>query len=327
MKSNKSKLSVRLIVLGIVLAVLIAGGLLWWNDAIAPFDPDDKTPVVFVVSRGENGREVATRLSNERLIRSPIGFYILLKTLGIETSLQAGEFRLRRDMDAKTIAQELTHGTIDVWVTIVEGWRVEEVAVKIAKELDIPEKEFLKLGKEGYMFPDTYRFPMDATAGAVIFQFMDTFNTKVTDDIRNAVKTHHLMVDQMITLASIVEREGNSDEDRPMIAGILLNRLKNGWPLQVDATLQYILGYQIEEKTWWKKNLVEEDKSIVSPYNTYLNVGLPPGPICSPGLSAIRAVAYPKASDYMYYLHDTEGNIHYARTMEEHEDNIRNYLR
>jgi UPF0755 protein len=111
-----------------------------------------------------------------------------------------------------------------------------------------------------------------------------------------------------------------------MIAGILLNRIKLGMPLQVDATLQYALGYQPFEKTWWKKDLTDDDKKTDSLYNTYTNVGLPPGPIANPGLASIKAAIYPTASDYLYYIHDKTGTIHYAKTIEEHNANVQKYL-
>jgi UPF0755 protein len=131
----------------------------------------------------------------------------------------------------------------------------------------------------------------------------------------------------VITLASIIEREGQTNEDRPVIAGILMNRLEAGWPLQADATLQYALGYQSKDKTWWKKTLYDEDKKINSPYNTYANPGLPPGPISNPGLASIQAAIYPKKTDYWYYLHDPAGGVHYAITLEEHNANIAKFLR
>ena len=142
-------------------------------------------------------------------------------------------------------------------------------------------------------------------------------------DIRSAGMT----LERVVILASIVEREGLTDEDRPVIAGILLNRLEIGWPLQADATLQYALGYQAQEKTWWKKVLTDDDKKVKSPYNTYANPGLPPGPISNPGIASIRAVIYPKKTEYMYYLHDPTGAVHYAKTLEEHNANVARYLR
>ena len=176
------------------------------------------------------------------------------------------------------------------------------------------------------MFPDTYLIPRDATASAIAQILLDNFNTKVTAAMKADATRSGLTFAQTITLASIVEREGKTVQDKPVIAGILLNRIKLGMPLQVDATLQYALGYQPFEKTWWKKDLTDDDKKIDSLYNTYANVGLPPGPISNPGIVSIKAAIYPTASDYLYYLHDKTGAVHYAKTIAEHEANIQKYL-
>lgn len=325
MKSN-SFYPIRVFLFFAVAGALALFSWAWWRDAIGSVDSLSTTPKIFVVSRGEGVKSIAARLAGEGLIRSPTGFYILVKVMGIERSLQAGDYRLNASMDAGTIAKEMTHGTLDVWVTILEGWRVEEVAAKLTKELDIPESEFAKVAREGYMFPDTYLVPKDATVGAVAQLFRSTFDKKIDEKIRSDVKKTGLSFDEIITLASIVEREGRSEEDRPVIAGILLNRFNADWPLQADATLQYALGYQVREKTWWKKELTDEDKNVKSPYNTYLHPGLPPGPIANPGLASIRAVIYSKETDYWYYLHDPKGGVHYAKTLEEHNANSAKYL-
>lgn len=325
MKSNKPY-PVRFFLLLAVAAALVAGGWLWWRDAISSVDAADSTPKIFVVRRGEGVKSVAARLAAEGLIRSPTGFYLLVKVMGIERDVEAGDFRLNPAMDAAALARELTHGTLDVWVTTLEGWRVEEVAAKLTREIDIPESEFTKVAREGYMFPDTYLVPRDATVGAVAELFRTTFDQKVDEKLKSDAKKTGLSFDEVITLASIVEREGRTEEDRPVIAGILLKRLNADWPLQADATLQYALGYQTGEKTWWKKGLTDEDKKVKSPYNTYTNPGLPPRPIANPGLSSIKAVIYPKETDYWYYLHDPDGGVHYAKTLEEHNANITKYL-
>lgn len=315
-------------VLFFVIAIFIAifGGGLWWTDAMSPVDSADKTPELFVVQKGEGVKSIAFRLAGERLIRSSTGFFVLVKLMGIDDQLEAGDFRLNKSMSAKDIATELTHGTLDVWVTTLEGWRSEEIAQKINKDLDIPETEFLKYQKEGYMFPDTYLLPRDASASAIVKIFRDTFDKKITDQMRIDAQKSGLTFDNVIILASIVEREGRTDSDRPVIAGILLQRLKARWPLQTDATIQYALGYQPLEKTWWKKNLSDSDKKIDSPYNTYRNPGLPPAPIANPGLASIKAVIYPTETGYWYYLHDKNGDVHYAATIEEHNENIAKYL-
>lgn len=325
MKSNKS-LRIRLGVFMLVAVLILGGCFLWWKDATSAFDITDTTPVTFTVAKGENIREIAANLAAHRLIKSPIGFYLLVKIMGVERQIQAGEFRLLRKMDSRLIAQELTHGMMDTWITILEGWRVEEIATKLAKDLDIPEKEFLNVAEEGKMFPDTYRVPKDASAAAIATLLKENFYKKITSKMIEDIKKENLTLDEVITLASIVEREGQNAEDRPVIAGVLLNRMQKGWPLETDATLQYSLGYQTKEKTWWKKELSNEDKTIESPYNTYKNTGFPPGPISNPGIQAITAVIYPKKTDYMFYIHDTKGNVHYARTLEEHNRNIEMYL-
>lgn len=325
MKSNRPSVS-RVAVFFVVVVVLIGVGSLWWRESNAPVNPTDPTPVLFVVAKGEGVKVIAANLVEKNLIRSPISFYLGVKLLGIERQLQAGDFRLSRTMNTEAIARELTHGMEDVWVTTLEGWRSEEIATKLAKELDIPETEFLRVAEEGYMFPDTYFIPRDATAGAVAAILRKTFQEKVTDKMREDAKKTGLTWNEVITLASIVEREGRTDDDRPVIAGILLKRLRADWPLQADATLQYALGYQPFEKSWWKKSLTSEDKNVRSPYNTYRNPGLPPGPIANPGLASINAVIYAQETDYWYYLHDREGKAHYGRTAEEHERNIATYL-
>ncbi len=327
MKSNKNRTFFSRLIFLFFLAVVVAwGGWFWWRNSIVPVDPTDTTPIMFIVSQGEGGKEIAGDLANQNLIHSSTGFYILIKLLGIETQIQAGNFRLNKSMDARTIAQELTHGILDVWVTTLEGWRDEEIATQLAKDLDIPEDQFLQVAAEGYMFPDTYLIPRDATGAAVAKIFLNNFNTKVTMAMREDAKKTGLTFAQTVTLASIVEREGKTSTDRPVIAGVLLNRIKLGMPLQVDATLQYALGYQPFEKTWWKKELSEDDKNINSPYNTYINPDLPPGPISNPGLESIKAAIYPASTDYLYYLHDKTGTIHYAKTVEEHNANIKKYL-
>ena len=327
MKSNKTHAFVSRLILLFFFAVIVAwGGWFWWKYSIAPVDPTNSTPVMFVVSKNEVAKDIAADLEATNLIHSKTGFYLLVKLLGIEKELQYGEFRLNKSMDARTIAQELTtHGNLDVWVTTLEGWRDEEIATQLAKDLDMPEDQFLQYASPGYMFPDTYNIPRDATGAAVAKIFSDTFNTKVTAAMREDAKKTGLTFNQIITLASLLEKEG-TDQDWPVIAGILLNRIKLGMPLQVDATLQYALGYQPFEKTWWKKELTDEDKKINSPYNTYTNVGLPPGPISNPSEASIKAAIYPTDSDYLYYLHEPTGAVHYAKTIDDHNANIQKYL-
>jgi UPF0755 protein len=320
--------SVKKYFLLIILLAFFSFGFLFYKEGIIPVNSNDKTTKIFVVRRGENLRSVIRNLYDQKLIRSRIAFFIVVKQLGIEKKIQAGDFRLSPSMDAFKIAETLTHGTLDVWVTVVEGLRKEQIAHLIAKELDIPEVEFIKAAKEGYLFPDTYLFPKNTDVETIIRIFYENFQRKFNQQLAEQAKRNlNLTQEQVLILASLVEREAKYDADRKKVASILIKRLKNDWPLQVDATVQYALGYQPKEKTWWKKNLTAADLKIDSPYNTYKNPGLPPTPICNPGLSSIKAVvdADPN-TQYWYYLSDKTGKMHYAKTLEEHNRNIEKYL-
>jgi UPF0755 protein len=316
----------RLIVFLLVLLFVATFTWLWWQDSISPADVSQKSTVEFTVLKNEGVRSIVSRLAKQNLIRSPTGFFILVKLLGVETQLQAGNYRLSQSMDAKTIALELTHGVYDRKLLIREGLRNEEIAQILDQELQIPPVEFEKFAKIGYMFPDTYFVSNEATAGAIAESFVQNFHKKVTPSMVEESKKTGLTFDEVIILASLVEREGRTEEDRPVIAGILMNRLRQDHPLQVDATLQYALGYQPNDKTWWKNMLSNDDKAIESPYNTYKFNGLPPTPISNPGLESILAVINAADTPYFFYLHDPEGSIHYAKNLDEHNANVRKYL-
>lgn len=212
-------------------------------------------------------------------------------------------------------------------ITLLEGWRVEEMAEKLNKELGTKNEDFLKVAKEGYMFPDTYFFEDVASASAVAKKMRATFDLKYDSDLQAKIKKLGLTPAEGVILASIVEREARTDEPRRMVASILLKRLNIDMGLNVDSTVQYALGYQASEKSWWKKSLTKNDLKINSPYNTYIHAGLPPTPICNPSLSSLEAVANadPK-TPYLYYSHDLQGVSHYAKTLEEHNQNVANYL-
>lgn len=310
----------------VVLIILFGvGGFLWWRWATAPVDPKIKETKIFVIPPKTGVRQIAQKLKRESLIRDQIVFFLLVKVKGLEKNIQAGDYRLSPSMDPATLLTTLTHGTLDVWVTIPEGWRSEEIAQKLFQTLGIPQEGFLKVSQEGYMFPDTYLIPKEASAGAVAKMMLSNFQRRWEEGI--GLKDQR----EIVTLASIVEREVKEEKDRPIVSGILLKRLKNGMSLDVDATVQYAvanLKCQISEGKcdWWPKKLTSQDLKINSPYNTYLNPGLPPTPIANPGLSSLQAAAFPKETDYWYYLSDKTGKIHYARTLEEHNQNIEKYL-
>lgn len=318
----------RLGILLIFILIFIVGFYLYWKEGSLPVDKNSKESKIFVIKPGENLSGIADDLFAQKLIRNKIVFYLVVKRLGIERKIQAGDFRLSPVMDIEEIAKSLTHGTLDVWVTLIEGMRKEEIAQIVSQSLNIPEVEFIKYAREGYLFPDTYLVPKNATADAVIKIFEANFKQKFSLELQDKASEKNLTVDQVITLASLVEREARFAGDRQKVASVLLNRLARNIKLDIDATVQYILGYQPEEKSWWKTELALEDLEIDSPYNTYKNAGLPPGPIANPGIAAIKAVVDANANTpYLFYISDKSGHLHFARTIEEQNENIRRYLK
>lgn len=304
--------------------LFLATFFIWFTSSIAP-KSQTKNYKTFVITPGSNLSDISKKLQKEEFIKNSLAFQILSTTTGFAKKIQAGSFHLSPHLSASEIAKELTKGTFDVWVTIPEGLRVEEIAEILNSKLGTNRSEFLKVSKEGYMFPDTYLIQKSATAQEIAKIMRDNFEKRLSSDMEQILKTGQGL-EQTIILASIVEREAKFDTDRPVVAGILLKRLQAGVSLGADATVQYAKGYQESEQSWWKKTLTEEDLEIDSPYNTRKFARLPPGPICNPGLSSIKAVITPKTSDFFYYLSDRDGKMHYAATLEEHIENIRKYL-
>src|SRR3989344_1194569 len=308
----------RLIILIIFLLVVGGGFYFYYQAGTLPVEKNVKESKIFIVQKGEGLDSIINNLYDQKLIRNKIVFFLVVKQLGLEKNIQAGDFRLNQSMDAHQIANSLTKGTLDIWVTIIEGTRKEEIAQVISQNLGIPETEFLKYAQEGYLFPDTYLIPKDATAEAVIQILKTNLERRFSDDLKEKARQKNLTADEVLTLASLVEREAKYDEDRGQVASVLLNRLDSGMKLDIDATVQYALGYQPGEKSWWKKELSLDDLEMISPYNTYKNAGLPPGPIASPGLASIEAVVNANPdTPYLFYVSDSTGHLHFARTLEE----------
>ncbi len=295
---------------------------IFYKEGSLAVDKADTSAKIFVIEQGETLDGIINNLSKENLIRNRVVFYLIVKQKGIERKIQAGDFRLTPAMDAYEIAEELTHGTLDIWVTIPEGMRKEEIAEILSEKVGISETEFNQLAVEGYLYPDTYLIPKGATAQRIIEILtaqMDTNYTKVeAAAIQKGLSKH-----EVLTLASLVEREASGPDDRQEIANIIYKRLLEDWPLQIDATIQYALGYQPGEKKWWTQRLTQAHyKSVDSPYNTYLNTGLPPGPIGAPRIESMEAVvnADPTTKNWFYY-HDKNGNVYFTEELDEHESN------
>jgi len=299
---------------------------LFYREGSLPVNKLSKETKTFIIKSGEPLDTITNNLASDGLIRNKIVFYLVVKKLGLERKIQAGEFKISENMNAEQVAINLTHGSIDTSITLIEGMRKEEMAQIISKTLDIPEIEIMSKAKEGYIFPDTYQVPKNASSDVVLTIIKN--NQKFVKAFQNIKKQTKLTEKQALILASLVEREARQPSTREKIAGIILKRYLANWPLDLDASLQYILGYQANEKSWWKKSITDEDKNIDSPFNTYKNKGLPPEPVCSPSLSSLEAVINADPSTpYWFYLTDNNGVMHYAVTLEEHEANIQKYLR
>jgi len=297
----------------------------FYREGSLPVNEKSSTSKIFVIKQGEPLDAIINNLEGEGLIRNKIVFRLIVTRLGIERKIQAGEFQLAPSMNADEVANSLTHGTSDSSITLIEGMRKEEMAEIISKTFDIPSIEIIKKTNEGYIFPDTYMVPKNSTFDTIYSIIKN--NGKFIGVLQSIKKKSKLTEKEVLILASLVEREARQPATREKIAGIILKRYLADWPLQIDATVQYVLGYQPSEKSWWKKALTEEDLKIDSPFNTYKHPGLPPEPICSPSLSSIEAVINANPSTpYWYYITDKNGVMHYAVTLDEHESNIQKYL-
>ncbi len=313
---------VSIIVILIAIFFLAKG---WWNSQLTSVSADKSTKV-FVIAKGAKISEIAKELKEENLIKSELVFKIYVKQNNLVNKLQAGSYKISPSMSTPEILKTLQSGSEDMWVTLIEGWRIEEMAKELSSKLKIQSSEFLDLAKEGYMFPDTYLFPKEATTEYITSTLRKTFDARLTEELRSKIRSQGLSETQGVILASIVEREARSAEARKMVASILLKRFKIGMALNADATVQYALGFQEKENSWWKRHLSLDDLKIDSPFNTYLHAGLPPAPICNPGLLSLQAVANTdSATPYLYYYHDSKGVSHYAKTLEEHNQNVADY--
>ena len=320
-------------------------------DIPAGTDPSQQP---FIINLGEPARFVAARLASEGFVLDADLFNLYLRVSGLERRIQAGNFMLSQTMNMREVAQALqTALEAEVAVTIPEGFRIEEIAERLAANNVMDAEQFLTAVRqpralsifadyeflqslpgdaslEGFLFPDTYRFPVFAsTPELVIAPFLDNFIRRVgTEGLASG--RSGLSGRDLINLAAIVEREAVQADERPLIASVYLNRLNNVCPdvggryLQADPTVQYARG--VPGNWWWKPERIEEYAEVTSPYNTYLNEGLPPGPIANPGLNAIEATQNPAQAAYCFFVATGEDGRHvFAQTLAEHEQNMRTY--
>jgi len=331
-----------------------------WQGIYSPKDITGSENEIFSIEKGQGVFEIAENLENQELIKNKIffGIYVILK--GETGKLQAGKYLLSSEMSICQIAEKFVSGDIiKEKIIIIEGWNLRDIgfyfenkgmfqaeeiwelagfpAVDYSKAIDLPKPkdfsqyyDFLKekpknTGLEGYLFPDTYfisgqeAMNNEKKIEKIIQIMLDNFDKKLAP-YRNEVSGTGLTLFQIVTMASLLEKEVKTFEDKQMVSGILWKRLNIGMPLQVDATISYITGKNTT-------SISKQETQIDSPYNTYKYLGLPAGPICNPGLDSIKAAIYPKTNAYWYYLSTQEGETIFSKTLEEHNIAKAKYLK
>lgn len=313
----------------LAVAVLLSGGFVY-SLAQAVSVPAGEQPLTVTIKQGMATQAIGELLYEQGLIKNVLVFRLVAKIEGVDGSLQAGEYTFSKAMTVQQIIGKMARGeTAFRQFTIPEGYTIEQIANlfesrKLASAAKFksyvaayapydymnPHPES-KYKAEGFVFPDTYKVAAGASEEQLAKMMVSQFNSQFTSEMRQQAAEQGLSVREVVILAALVEKEAQVAKERPIIAAVFLSRLKIGMPLQSCATIQYILGYP-------KPELTVQDTEIPSPYNTYLNMGLPPGPIASPGLAAIKAVLAPADTDYLYFVANKDGSHVFSRTYEEH---------
>lgn len=308
---------------------------LFWHDGLLTA-PAPGSGQYFTVNDGEPTFAVAERLEATGIIIDAGAFLDYLTYTGLDTSIQAGEYQFDPSISIVDVARAMQDATpLDVTFVILPGWRMEEIAASLPTSgLSAAPDAFLQSARdplnfpfldgaftnEGFLLPDAYILPRTTDADALVEALVRNFALHLTDELETGFANQNLTVYQAVTLASLVERESIVVGEMPLIASVFLNRLNAGWKMESDPTVQYALGF---EGNWWPNPLSALDLEIDSPYNTYLNWGLPPAPIANPGLDALRAVANPAFTNYYFFRARCDGSgLHnFSVTLEEHINN------
>lgn len=309
----------------------------------------DNTKIQFIIAKGENIEKISQELAADKIIKSAWYFNWYARWHNLRSKTIAGTYELSPSLSVKEILEKITRGEVidnEKVITIIPGWNLSDIAKYLASSSVITASDFLKISKlkvgqwdlnfakpdflsdapanaglEGFLFPDTYRVFRNTTAEDVLQKMLDNFDVKLTPQMRADIAKQGKSIYEIITMASIIEKEVQGPSDMAIVSGIFWERLLNGVPLQSDATLSYVLGDNKDQHS-------ATDLKFDSPYNTYKYKSLPPGPICNPGLTAIQAAIYPATTDYNYFLTrpDTGAAI-FSKTYEEHLRNKAKYLK
>jgi len=306
-------------------------------------------PIAVSVKPGEGVIQIGDALEDAGVIDSAIRFRVLVALLGYEKMLQAGDYELEPDMPVLQVVYRMRRGIVSPnFVTLIEGWRLDQTADALDEHAIISREEFLeaavagnfdefaflrRLGPqtplEGYLLPATYFYRRSDTAEDLIQQMLEAMDKGFTKELRSEALDAGLTMHGVLTLASIIEREAKVPEERPIMAQVFLKRLRLGTALEADPTVQYALAEDpasVEEFGYWKTELTKDDLAVDSLYNTYRYGGLPPGPISAPRLDSILAVIRPADTNYLFFVAKPNGSHAFAETFEEHQRNIEEFL-
>lgn len=325
--------------MAILLVFLLAGLFYVLYDPLGPVNKKDEA-ILIKIPAGSSTQQIAEILHKNQLIKNDLVFTLYSRVTGNHTKLQAGDYLLRDSLSLPEIVEKLSKGEVQtVTFTIPEGYTVEQIAEVLASKGLVEKSEFLQLAAEGnfiypflshhkdvkyplegYLFPDTYRVSINSSAMDIINMMLQRFQQVYDEKARLKAQEMGLTPQEVITIASLIEKEAKTDKDRYLISGVIYNRLERGMKLQIDATVQYCLEQP-------KPRLTYKDLEVNSPYNTYLISGLPPGPIASPGKAAIEAALNPKRTNYLFYVAKSDGSHFFSETLEEHNAAKIKYLK
>jgi UPF0755 protein len=343
--------SLMLLFLLVVVSVMVMA--VYYYTKVNRAATDDSHESKFVVAKGLSTSEIAQQLLDQKIINNKNIFIIYSKLHSVGNKIQAGEYTLNSNMTVAEIIEVLTAGKVStqsVRVTVVEGKTNDQVAKILADKNVVAERDFqlaitddsydfefkntaLNFNYQGFLFPDTYQFGKDLTVHDVVQRMLSNFESRFTDKMMNDMEARNMKLGDVIILASIIEKEvgrnksniteediTTMEQERKLVASVFYNRLGIDMALESDATVNYVTGKA-------DRSVTIEDTKINSPYNTYRNRGLPPGPISNPGLDSIEAAIYPTESDYLYFLNSPDGTAYFGKTLEEHNENRVKYLR
>lgn len=336
------------ILLAIIIIVVgggLLGGLFFWNQISWAVGSDERE-VLFEITEGEGVKEIAANLTEQNMIRSTFWFETYIFLNRSEADFIAGNYVIQATMNIRDIVAVLTAGDAspEVSITLIEGWTVRDIAEYLEDEGIVTADDFLgtaqtsdsrniisnktystlvdkptDYGFEGYLFPDTYRIFDDSSSADIIERMLDNFEQKFTQEMIDTSTARGMSIFEIVTLASIIEKEVRTDVDRKIAAGIFYDRMATGVALQSDATINYVTGKQALQPTL-------EDLDSESLYNTYKHRGLPPGPISNPSLASLLAAVYPASTEYFYFLTKPDGTTVFSVTYDEHLENKALYL-